>query len=320
MTHLSASQLKTTLSNPTRTALRALGYKDQIPNFKFAKGHCVEEYVFRQSQGEDVPIELIYNAKAWGQLKSICDGMDLQALERQFDTTECVSGLVGNLISTAYGFEIADKLHDQYIDQYTEIGKYSSIDISINDNYKYQVRFESKLFGLSLPFVGFADYVGNHDGVDLKTVDKIPDAIPLGDKIQIYIYELAFNKPFELVYVSPPSTAELDKYNKNEAIHNLHKIGVQANDIAKTLGTTMAYITKVLNAGIGVKPELQYKYASLTDDDKSMLVWFVPKLAHKTLRIISSREYIEDLLLTDLSGWNLTDSEKQFIMDELKKG
>jgi hypothetical protein len=170
-----------------------------------------------------------------------------------------------------------------------------------------------------LPFVGFADYVSNENGIDLKTVDKLPDSIPLGDKIQIYIYELAFDKHFELVYVSPPTTAELDKYYKNEAICNLHKNGVQLNDIAKTLNTTMPYITKTLSAGMPIKPELQYKYASLTDDDRSMLAWFVPKLAHKTLRIMSSREYIEDLLLTDLSGWNLTEAEKQFIVDELKK-
>jgi uncharacterized DUF497 family protein len=220
----------------------------------------------------------------------------------------------------AFESDLVDKLTTQYVDQYKEIGKYSSIELLDHKDYDYQARFESKLFGLSLPFVGFADYVSSDNGIDLKTVDKLPDSIPLGDKMQIYIYELAFNKPFELVYVSPPSTAELDKYNKNEAIINLHKNGVQLNDIAKTLGTTMPYITKVLNADTGIKPELQYKYASLTDDDRSMLAWFVPKLAHKTLRIISSREYIEDLLLTDLSGWNLTDAEKQFIMQELKKG
>jgi hypothetical protein len=173
---------------------------------------------------------------------------------------------------------------------------------------------------LSFPFVGFADFVGSHDGVDLKTVDKLPDSIPLGDKIQIYIYELAFDKPFELCYVSPPSTAELDKYNKNEAILELVNRGVSLYEVAKTLSTTKSYIDKVIFAKPQQKPELQYKYVSLTDDDKSMLAWFVPKLAHKTLRIMSSREYIEDLLLTDLSGWNLTESEKQFIMQELKKG
>jgi hypothetical protein len=271
---------------------------------------------------------LLYNQKAWSQLKWICEIissdklmliMTQYNLMDEFWTTEIKSELVNSLLRTVYDSELVDKLTNQYIDQYHETSKYSSIDLLISKDYGYQVRFETKLFGLSVPVLGFADYVSHEHGIDLKTVDKLPDTIPLGDKIQIYIYEQVFKTNFELIYVSPPANSELDKFYKNEAIINLHEKGISIPEIVKSLSTTKPYVEKTIQSGMPTKPELQYLSYSLTGDDRSMLDWFVPKLAHKTLRVMGSREYIDDLMLTDLSGWSLSDSEKEFIFNYLKE-
>ena len=86
--HLSASQLKTTLSNPTRTALRALGYKDITPNFKFAKGHAVEEYVHMQSKLEEIRMYYYKEKKYYLYSEIFKLGVELKHKEMQKDFKE----------------------------------------------------------------------------------------------------------------------------------------------------------------------------------------------------------------------------------------
>jgi hypothetical protein len=67
----------------------------------------------------------------------------------------------------------------------------------------HQIRIETWLDGVSLPFVGYVDLAFEKVDVDLKTTEAIPREGPKGTDIrQVALYRAARNRPGALLYVS----------------------------------------------------------------------------------------------------------------------
>src|SRR5215831_275305 len=66
-----------------------------------------------------------------------------------------------------------------------------------------QSKVELQLPGISVPLIGYADWVWNTTGTDLKTTWRIPSIPDAAHVEQVACYSMHFGKPFSLTYVSP---------------------------------------------------------------------------------------------------------------------
>jgi hypothetical protein len=290
---LSANKLKQTLSN--KLALRQLGYQDDSPNFKFSKGKAVEYFVAQEALDLQPKKSLreIFNNYSKEEFAKV----DLE------------------LIKLDITIEDHAKLMDDYKKQLNETLKYESINLELKrvNILEYQVEFLKTYSGQQ--FRGFIDFIIDGELIqDLKIVDKLPEYPSLGDKIQIFIYEKCMHIPADLVYVSPPSDGAINKYNKDIALWEDFQNGLDPKNIVKNNGTTKQYFEKTIANGLPTKPELEYMYYRLSDDDYEFLEKFVPKLIKKTVNILSkSKPDLIDDLIIDTSGFMFNDSERDFV-------
>lgn len=70
-----------------------------------------------------------------------------------------------------------------------------------------QSRISIDLPGLDVPIIGYADWMWDKIGRDLKTTQRLPSYPSPAHVEQVAIYAKATGKPFELVYVTPKKSA-----------------------------------------------------------------------------------------------------------------
>jgi hypothetical protein len=82
-----------------------------------------------------------------------------------------------------------------------------------------QARISINIPGVSVPLIGFADWVWGTHGSDLKTTWRIPSEPNPSHVQQMAAYSRYFECPFELVYVSPKRWVryEIPKQTTDEA-------------------------------------------------------------------------------------------------------
>ena len=82
-----------------------------------------------------------------------------------------------------------------------------------------QARIELPLPGISVPLIGFADYVWDDHGRDLKTTWRLPSKADPSHIQQVASYARYFKRNFHLVYVTPSRWAsyEVTQAMANEA-------------------------------------------------------------------------------------------------------
>jgi hypothetical protein len=285
---LSVNKLKQCLGN--KLALRQLGYKDDSPNFKFSKGKAVEYYVAQ-------------NVLRLEPKKS------LRIIFEEYAAEE-IAKVESKQLSEQEGKTLMEKFDKEL----RETLKYESIKLFDNSIVlEYQREFNAQYLGYD--FRGFIDFIFDNEMIyDLKIVDRLPEEPSLGDKIQIFIYEKCFKLPADLVYVSPPSDGAINKYNKDIVIWQDYQNGLDPKNIVKNNGTTKQYFEKTIANGEPTKPELEYFFYRLSDNDYNFLEKFVPKLIRKTVNILikSKKDLIDDLII-DTSGFMFNDSERDFV-------
>ena len=72
---------------------------------------------------------------------------------------------------------------------------------------KAQYKIEIEVPGIEVPVIGFADWVWQDYGVDLKTTKRLPSAADPAHIEQVAVYSEATGLPFSLCYVTPKKYA-----------------------------------------------------------------------------------------------------------------
>jgi hypothetical protein len=313
--NISASRLKKLLISPAKVAIDIMGYKYTDCNFRFAKGHAVEAWLDAKRKLHNPHIGLYYNRSAWKQLSHLFkdSGMDMESMQDEFEVEWSLAHFVKDILSTT---ELAEEDQEtillEYVSEYSETIKYENLEINIPANARYQPYICGSIYDRSIECVGYIDWLGDSEGIDLK-VSSRSVAPTLGDKVQIRIYEKLTKKPFKLVYVTPPTDKVLSGYKKDYNILSMVQEGKAIKDVVTEMCTTKQYVDKVLSRELAAPTCSIVEYV-LTEEDIQFLDRLIPRLIDRYMKILTMKPMdIIDLVLVDYEDFHYSKSEKKFI-------
>lgn len=100
-----------------------------------------------------------------------------------------------------------------------------------------QTKIKIEVPGLSVPIIGYADWIWSDAGRDLKTTWALPSA-PKPEHIeQVAIYMEATGKPFELVYVTPKKWAAypISEHQAKDAMQRVRRGALAVQTMLDTI-------------------------------------------------------------------------------------
>lgn len=98
-----------------------------------------------------------------------------------------------------------------------------------------QLKVEYWFDGIEIPIIGFIDYEWPHEGIDLKTTaGGIRTQIPGGHARQVSLYQVARQKPYRILYITP-SKAEFKALSADEVQTNIKRLEWHAHAIRRVL-------------------------------------------------------------------------------------
>lgn len=88
--------------------------------------------------------------------------------------------------------------------------------------------------GIEVPIKGVTDYEWDDWGMDLKTANRMPSAIPARHARQVSVYQAARKKPFKLLYVTE-GKSKMDALTGEESALHLKRLEWYAHSIRRVL-------------------------------------------------------------------------------------